>query len=126
MVSGKAYTIYGYKGKQVRDNIHSEDLVEMFWEYHQNPRPGEVYNAGGGRANSVSIVEAIDKVNKLLVENGKPAWDSYELDSTARQGDHVWYITSLEKFKQHYPNWKIKNTLEDIIKQITTHELQFS
>jgi CDP-paratose 2-epimerase len=126
MVHGKPYTVYGYKGKQVRDNIHSEDLVRMFWEYHQNPRPGEVYNAGGGRENSTSILEAIEEVNKILVSEGRLPWSNFSITEKPREGDHVWYITSLNKFQEHYPNWKLEKDLKTIIKEITQHELQLS
>ena len=123
MVHKKDYTIFGYKGKQVRDNIYSEDLIEMFWEYHLNPRPGEVYNAGGGRENSISILEAITAVNQILVENGKDPWDKYTISDKAREGDHIWYVTDLAKFKKHYPNWKLKTSINEIINHITNKEL---
>ena len=123
MVHGKDYTIFGYKGKQVRDNIYSEDLIEMFWEYHLNPRPGEIYNAGGGRENSISILEAITTVNKILVKNGKEPWDKYTVSEKAREGDHIWYVTDLAKFKKNYPDWKLKTSINDIIEYITNNEL---
>lgn len=123
MVHGKDYTIFGYKGKQVRDNIYSEDLIEMFWEYHLNPRPGEVYNAGGGRENSISMLEAITRVNEILVSNGKEPWNKYTLSDKAREGDHIWYISDLRKFKDHYPNWKINTSIDEILMKITLKEL---
>ena len=118
MVSGKPYTIFGYKGKQVRDNIHSWDLVNMFWEYHKDPKPGEVYNAGGGRGNDTSILEAIYKVNELQKIDGNDIWKNFTVSEEARSGDHQWYISDLKKFKEHYPSWDITISLDEIIKQI--------
>ena len=126
IVNEKHYTIFGYKGKQVRDNIHSWDLVNMFWHYHQNPRPGEVYNAGGGRNNSTSILEAIDTVNEILTANGhlNYDWKNYTLSDEARIGDHQWYISDLSKFKKHYPEWDITISLRETIIQICDAELK--
>lgn len=107
------YTIYGYKGKQVRDNIHSYDLVNCFWYYYQKPKKGVVYNIGGGRKNSCSIVEAIK-----LIENKTKVKMNFKLSSKNRTGDHIWYITNNSKFKKDYPNWKIKYNLNNIIDQI--------
>lgn len=118
IVNNKPYTIFGYKGKQVRDNIHSWDLVNMFWHFHQNPKPGEVYNAGGGRDNSISIIEAISKINEIAGTN----WDKYVLSDENRIGDHIWYISDLNKFKKDYPSWDIKYSITDIIKQMVKHE----
>jgi len=122
MVSGKPYTIFGYKGKQVRDNIHSWDLVNMFWEYHKDPKPGEVYNAGGGRGNDTSILEAIYKVNELQKIDGNDIWKNFTVSEEARSGDHQWYISDLKKFKEHYPSWEITISLDEIIKQIYESE----
>lgn len=123
MVTDKPYTIFGYKGKQVRDNIHSWDLINMFWYYHQNPRPGAVYNAGGGRENSTSILEAIDKVNSLRSADGLSMWDKYTISDQARIGDHIWYISDLTKFQEDYPDWPgITISLDETIKQIYEHE----
>jgi len=126
MVQEKHYTIFGYKGKQVRDNIHSWDLVNMFWHYHQNPKPGEVYNAGGGRDNSTSIIEAINTTNQMLTAHGhlNYDWEDYTLSDEARIGDHQWYISDLSKFKKHYPEWDITISLYEIIKQICDAELK--
>ncbi len=118
ILNNKPYTIFGYKGKQVRDNIHSYDLVNMFWNFHQNPKPGEVYNAGGGRNNSTSILEAIQTINRLAGTN----WDQFTLSDDNRIGDHIWYISDLSKFKSDYPNWDITITLEDTIKQMIAFE----
>ena len=122
MVTGKDYTIFGYKGKQVRDNIHSWDLVNMFWHYHQNPKPGEVYNAGGGRNNSTSILEAIDYVNELRKHDDLEPWTNFTVSDQARSGDHQWYISDLSKFKSHYPEWDITISLEETIRQIYNAE----
>jgi CDP-paratose 2-epimerase len=116
IVKKENYKIFGYKGKQVRDNIHSYDLVNMFWFYHQNPKPGEVYNVGGGRENSISIIEAIKITNNLIGEN----WEKYEILETPRVGDHIWYITDYTKFKKDFPKWEITIRNEDIIQQIIT------
>ena len=94
------YTIFGYKGKQVRDNIHSFDLVNMFWQFYQAPRAGEVYNAGGGRFANCSMLEAIGICEKIV---GKKLRYSYS--ETNRIGDHIWYVSDLSKFKEHYPQW---------------------
>jgi CDP-paratose 2-epimerase len=118
IVNDKPYTIFGYKGKQVRDNIHSWDLVNMFWEFHQNPKQGEVYNAGGGRENSTSILEAIDTINRIAGTN----WNNYTISEQNRIGDHIWYISDLRKFKTHYPNWDITIDLEETIKQMVEFE----
>jgi CDP-paratose 2-epimerase len=111
--TGKKYTIFGYKGKQVRDNIHSYDLVNMFWHFHQQPRPGEVYNAGGGRHSNISMLEAIKKIEAAT---GKKA--IYEYKDTNRIGDHIWYISDLSKFKSHYPEWDLTYDIDAIIKEM--------
>jgi CDP-paratose 2-epimerase len=118
VVNDKPYTIFGYKGKQVRDNIHSWDLVNMFWHFHQNPKQGEVYNAGGGRENSTSILEAIDTINKIAETN----WSNYTISEENRIGDHIWYISDLSKFKKNYPDWNITISLEDTINQMVQFE----
>ena len=126
IVNEKPYTIFGYQGKQVRDNIHSWDLVNMFWHYHQNPRPGAVYNAGGGRENSTSILEAIDTANNILIEKGikTEPWNNYTISDQARSGDHIFYISDLTKFKTDYPEWPgITISLNEIIKQIIESEI---
>ena len=118
VVNDKPYTIFGYKGKQVRDNIHSWDLVNMFWEFHQNPKQGEVYNVGGGRDNSTSILEAIDTINRIAGTN----WNNYTISEQNRIGDHIWYISDLRKFRTHYPNWNITIDLEETITQMVDFE----
>ncbi len=112
----KKYTIFGYKGKQVRDNEHSADLVQMFWEYHKRPQKGEVYNTGGGRENSVSIWEAIQMIEAIT---GKKAVTEYKDEN--RIGDHIWYITSTKKFEKHYPSWRRQYDLNRILKEICEH-----
>jgi len=99
-ITGNHYTVFGYKGKQVRDNIHSYDLVNMFWHFYQKPRAGEVYNAGGGRYANCSMIEAIK-----ICENISGNKMQYSYSETNRIGDHIWYITDLSKFKTHYPDW---------------------
>lgn len=111
--SGKKYTIFGYKGKQVRDNIHSHDLVNAFWHFYQNPRSGEVYNMGGARNSNISMLEAIEKIEKLL---GKKA--NYELSPENRIGDHMWYISDVSKFKKHYPDWDFEYDIDAILKEM--------
>jgi CDP-paratose 2-epimerase len=126
IVHNKPYTIFGYKGKQVRDNIHSSDLVSMFWHYHLNPRPGEVYNAGGGMENSVSMLEAIEKTNRICqqIVPEWTEWKNYTVSPENRIGDHIYYVSDLSKFKQHYPEWPgVTISLTDILTQIVNHEL---
>jgi CDP-paratose 2-epimerase len=118
IMNDQPYTIFGYKGKQVRDNIHAYDLVNMFWHFHQNPKPGAVYNAGGGRANSTSILEAINTINKLAGKN----WDKFTVSEENRIGDHIWYISDLSKFKKDYPKWDITISLEETISQMIEFE----
>ncbi len=113
VATGAPYTIFGYKGKQVRDNIHAYDLVNMFWHFHQNPRAGEVYNAGGGREANISMQEAIAAAEKIF---NKKANVTYKDDN--RIGDHIWYISDLSKFKSHYPEWKLTYNMEATLKDI--------
>lgn len=112
-VTGETYKILGYKGKQVRDNIHSFDLVNAFYHFTQRPHCGEVYNIGGGRVNSCSVLEAI-----ALCEEITKKKMNYVFSKDHRSGDHLWYITDLGKFKSHYPHWTIKFDLKEILKQI--------
>jgi CDP-paratose 2-epimerase len=113
------YNVFGFKGKQVRDNIHALDLVKAFDEFYQSPNAGEVYNLGGGRANSCSIIEAFNLVKKVL---GKQI--DYQLIESARVGDHIWWITNNSKFISHYPNWSISIGLEEIITEIHANSQQ--
>jgi len=100
------YTIFGYKGKQVRDNIHCEDLVEMFWRFCQAPRAGEVYNAGGGRFANCSMLEAIAQCEAITGNKM-----NVQYSEQARSGDHIWYISDTGRFKHHYPGWTHKHDL---------------
>ena len=115
-VTGTPYCIYGYKGKQVRDNIHSYDLISAFDHFYRAPRQGEVYNIGGGRENNCSILEAITLCEEIT---GKRLEATYSENN--RSGDHIWYISSLKKFREHYPAWEQKFTLKETLQQIYTH-----
>ncbi|HEY0428219.1 MAG TPA: NAD-dependent epimerase/dehydratase family protein [Pyrinomonadaceae bacterium] len=112
-ITKQNYTIFGYKGKQVRDNIHCADLVSMFWHFYKNPREGEVYNAGGARFANCSMQEAIAVCEKITGNQM-----SYTYSDTNRIGDHIWYISDVSKFKQHYPGWNFKYNLQDTLEQI--------
>lgn len=112
-IEGKKYNIYGYKGKQVRDNIHSEDVVLFINEFIKNPRIAEVYNLGGGRSNSISIWEAFDLIETI---SGKKM--IFEYLEKNRIGDHICYISDLSKMKSHYPNWNITKNLNQIFEEI--------
>jgi len=116
-LSGGRYSVYGYKGKQVRDNIHSHDVVRAIEEFAANPRPGEVYNIGGGRGNSVSMLEAIARIEQLT--GRKLDWHYVE---EARKGDHICYISNLRKFQTHYPNWKITRGLDTILEEMVASQ----
>ena len=112
-LSGTPYRIYGYKGKQVRDNIHCRDVCRAVHRFAEAPRPGEVYNLGGGRANSCSILEAI----ALIEELGGPRLQ-YEYVEEPRRGDHICYISDLRKLMAHYPGWEVTISLKDILRDI--------
>jgi CDP-paratose 2-epimerase len=118
-ISGGTYRVFGYKGKQVRDNIHSYDVVRAIEEFAANPRAGEVYNLGGGRENSVSILEAIGKIEQMI---GKKL--NWEYLDENRKGDHICYISNLDKFRSHYPNWRVSIGLDEIFRQIITDQTQ--
>ena len=113
IVSGGHYTIFGYKGKQVRDQIHSYDVIRAFEEFIKAPRPGEVYNLGGGRGNSASILECIKMVEDMTGK--KLNWTYSEQN---RIGDHICYISDLTKLKSHYPNWDVTKSLPTICQEI--------
>ena len=109
----KKYTLIGYKGKQVRDNIHSQDLISCFWEFYKKPTKGEVYNTGGGRYSNCSINEALEiteKISNIKIER--------KILKQNRVGDHIWYITDNRKFKKDYPNWKQKYNTKKIIEEL--------
>lgn len=112
-VNGTEYQIFGYKGKQVRDNIHSYDLIQAFWHFYQNPRVAQVYNIGGGRDSNVSMQEAIALSEQI---SGKKMNTVYRDEN--RVGDHIWWIGSLEKFKSHYPDWGITYGIEPILQEV--------
>ncbi|MBM3245239.1 MAG: NAD-dependent epimerase/dehydratase family protein [Candidatus Omnitrophica bacterium] len=112
-VTGRPYSIFGYKGKQVRDNIHSYDLVNAFYHFFKNPRCGEVYNIGGGRFANVSVLEAIKMLEKLTAKKF-----NFEYVQQNRCGDHIWWISDCGKFKSHYPEWDYKYNIEDTINEI--------
>tara|TARA_Y100001970_G_scaffold294070_1_gene446482 strand:+ start:8653 stop:9699 length:1047 start_codon:yes stop_codon:yes gene_type:complete len=112
----KKYFIYGYKGKQVRDNIHSTDVISCFWEYFKKPKKGEIYNMGGGRKSNCSIIEAFKIIEKLTDIHIKK-----ELKKENRIGDHIWYISNMKKFMNHYPKWKQLYNSEKIIDQLLSN-----
>ena len=109
----KEYSLIGYKGKQVRDNLHSHDLVNCFWEFYKKPKCGEVYNIGGGRFSNCSIIEALD-----IVENIANIKIKKNIIKQNRIGDHIWYISNTRKFKKDYPNWKQKYNTKKIINEL--------
>lgn len=118
-VNEEKYSVFGYKAKQVRDNIHSADLVDAFYAFYQNPRIAEVYNIGGGRENSCSMLEAISLCEEV---SGKKL--NYEYVEQNRSGDHIWYISGLGKFESHYPNWRQQYSLKDTIVQIYENNVE--
>ncbi|MDP3427456.1 MAG: NAD-dependent epimerase/dehydratase family protein [Humidesulfovibrio sp.] len=111
--TGTHYTVLGYKGKQVRDNIHAFDLVNMFWHYYQKPRPGQVYNAGGGRHSNCSMLEAIAICESISGKNM-----NWTYSETNRIGDHIWWISDVSKFQAHYPDWRYTFSITDILQNI--------
>ena len=112
-VVGRVYKVYGYKGKQVRDNIHSLDVARFIEAFYEEPRNGEVYNIGGGRQNSISILEAFRRSEAMT---GKPM--RWEYVDRNREGDHICYISDLSKMRSHYPRWNISKSLTDIFSEI--------
>jgi CDP-paratose 2-epimerase len=119
-ISGEKYFIYGYKGKQVRDNIHSYDMVNAFYHFYQNPRCGEVYNFGGSRFSNCSMLEAINLCEEI---SGKKL--NYEYVDDNRTGDHIWWISSIEKFKKHYPEWDFNYDIKMILQEIYDAQKSF-
>jgi CDP-paratose 2-epimerase len=116
-IHNKPYTIFGYGGKQVRDQIHSKDVISAFAEFIRNPQKGEAYNIGGQRMNSASILETIDSIYTI-----SGAKLNYTQSSCARVGDHICYYSDMAKFKTHFPNWRLTYSLEDIIREIIERE----
>jgi CDP-paratose 2-epimerase len=112
-ITGRPYKIFGYKGKQVRDNIHSYDLVNAFYHFFQAPRCGEAYNIGGSRFANISILEAMRKCEEL---SGRPM--KYEYVEKNRIGDHIWWISSVAKFQAHYPKWQYKYGIDETLREI--------
>jgi CDP-paratose 2-epimerase len=117
-VTGRPYTIYGFKGKQVRDQIHCRDVARLFLEFYRHPRAAEVYNLGGGRRNSLSILETID----LLAGMGFPLRHQYQ--DANRIGDHICYISDLRKVRSHFPAWQMEYDLPTIVNQIVDRHLR--
>lgn len=113
VVEQRPYRVFGYQGKQVRDNIHATDLVNMFWHFHQNPRPGEIYNAGGSRHSHCSMREAIALCEKIA--GRRLQWEYVDQE---RSGDHIWYVSDVGKFRAHYPQWSYTYDLEAIVAEI--------
>lgn len=111
--AGRPYRVFGYKGKQVRDNIHSYDLVSAFWEFFQAPRCGEVYNLGGSRHSHCSMLEAIALCEEL--SGRKLEWSYVEEN---RIGDHIWWVSDVTRFRTHYPNWKYRYDIRGILREI--------
>ena len=115
-LKNQKYTLIGYKGKQVRDNLHSNDLVNCFWEFYKNPKIGEIYNIGGGRFSNCSIIEALD-----LVENISKIKIKKNFLKSPRVGDHIWYISDTSKFKKDYPKWDQKYNTKKIIDELVNN-----
>lgn len=111
--TGTPYTVFGYKGKQVRDNIHSADLVEAFDRFFQEPRVGEVYNCGGGRDSNCSMLEAIELCQQI---SGRELDWRYAEEN--RAGDHIWWIGDNAKFMEHYPGWRVRRDVPRILREI--------
>jgi CDP-paratose 2-epimerase len=112
-LTGTPYTVFGYKGKQVRDNIHSADLIRAFHAFYARPRHGEVYNIGGGRFSNCSMLEAIDLCQEIA---GRELDWSYKEDN--RIGDHIWWISDLTRFRAHYPEWELRYDVPRILEEI--------
>jgi CDP-paratose 2-epimerase len=106
------YKIYGYNGKQVRDNLHASDLILAVYEFIKNPKPGQVYNIGGGKENSCSIIEAIYKIKNLI------GFEVQTTELSPRKGDHICYYTNNSKFKSDYPNWDVTKKIDEIIQEM--------
>jgi CDP-paratose 2-epimerase len=117
-MTGMPYQIFGYKGKQVRDNIHSHDLVNAFYHFYQAPRIGEVYNIGGSRFSNCSMLEAIELCESI--SGKKLNWSYVESN---RNGDHIWWISDIRKFESHYQKWRLTYTIPDILEEIYTQNL---
>jgi CDP-paratose 2-epimerase len=112
-VEGREYKVYGYKGKQVRDNIHAKDVARFMWEFFTNPRVAEVYNLGGGKENSCSVLEAFALAKEI---SGRD--QTYVMLEANRIGDHICYYSDLRKIRAHYPDWNIGIPLRSIVEEI--------
>jgi CDP-paratose 2-epimerase len=112
-ISGEPYTVLGYGGKQVRDNLHSADLVRAFTRFHADPRPAAVYNLGGGRSSNCSMLEAIDLCEQI---SGRPL--DWSLSDEARMGDHRWWISDIGEFQRDYPDWTVEYNVEAVLRDI--------
>jgi CDP-paratose 2-epimerase len=119
VITGTSYSVLGYKGKQVRDNIHSVDLIAAFHEYFRAPRAGEVYNIGGGRFSNCSMLEAIELAQNV---SGRELKWAYEEQN--RSGDHIWWISDCSKFQRHYPNWTLTRNIENIVSEIYEYGIE--
>jgi CDP-paratose 2-epimerase len=117
-VTGRRYTVFGYKGKQVRDNIHSNDLVSAFWRFYEAPRVGEVYNIGGGRHANCSMLEAIALVQEMT---GRPL--DWVYSDTNRAGDHIWWVSDIRRFMAHYPGWGIQYDLPRTLREMVDAQM---
>jgi CDP-paratose 2-epimerase len=118
-VTGRPYTVFGYRAKQVRDNIHSNDLIRAFWHFFEAPRPGEVYNIGGGRYSNCSMLEAIRLVEELTGRSLR--WTYTEAN---RAGDHIWWVSDIRRFMTHYPSWSIEYDLQRTLKEMVDAQLE--
>jgi CDP-paratose 2-epimerase len=118
-VTGQPYTVFGYGAKQVRDNIHSADLVRAFGEFHRSPRAGAVYNMGGGRHSNCSMLEAIDLCQRIA--GRRLDWTTSD---SARMGDHRWWISDLSEFQRDYPGWRLEYDVEQILHEIHDHNVE--
>ena len=118
-IHGYPYTVFGHKAKQVRDNIHTEDLVQAFMQFIEDPDPGAVYNMGGGRYANVSMLEAIKKIQSL---SGITL--DWSLEDLPRVGDHMWYVSDLSEFQRRYPKWQITRGIESILEEMVEYELR--
>jgi len=120
-ITGRPYTIFGYQGKQVRDQIHASDVVQLFLHFFRTPRCGEVYNLGGGRQNSISILETIEVLEDMGVKL------NYTYNEQNRIGDHICYISDLTKMRSHFPDWKLEYDLAriffELVEQYTRREV---
>ena len=117
VVHGRPYTIFGHKGKQVRDNIHTKDLTEAFWRFIQEPSEGAVFNIGGGNDANVSMMEAIEITQEIAKRNL-----DFQISSEARKGDHIWYVSDTSKFQSAYPGWKVSIGIQQILEEMVAKE----